>query len=103
MACPVAAIPGIPLDGTVETQAQRRYRIYMHSPQWDFKRRMALARDGYACKECGSTRRLEVHHLTYIHFGNEKLDEIISLCRVCHEKHHKKMRRGGLRQFSKKR
>ena len=66
------------------------YRIYMHSPQWSFKRRAVLARDKYQCTKCGTKRNLDVHHLSYERFGNEELSDLVTLCRKHHKEQHKK-------------
>jgi len=62
---------------------------YLNSAKWKNKRQQVLNRDNYACQSCGSIAT-EVHHLHYRNFGNEPLDELISLCRECHEKIHEK-------------
>jgi len=63
---------------------------YIQSPAWQEKRKMVLERDGYCCTRCGSAINLDVHHLTYEHFGNEPLEDLVTLCRKCHGTVHKK-------------
>lgn len=92
-------------DGTVEvvkpgafrkpTKRQRwydkrhaDYNRYIDSPEWKAKRKHALDRDHHRCTACGSSKRLEVHHLTYRNFTNEPLHDLATLCLGCHEKHH---------------
>lgn len=62
-----------------------RYNQYIHSPEWDGKRRRALARAGHKCENCGSTERLEVHHLNYERLTREKASDLKVLCDSCHE------------------
>jgi len=64
------------------------YNDYIHSDKWLERRRQALLRDGFRCQKCGSRRYLHVHHLTYARFGNEKLDDLQTVCKACHEKIH---------------
>jgi 5-methylcytosine-specific restriction endonuclease McrA len=47
-------------------------------------------RDGYRCVKCGTRKRLEVHHLSYAHQGDElnHLEDLVTLCRSCHRKEH---------------
>ena len=60
-----------------------------------FSKKIALKRDGYRCKICGSTTALDVHHIDYKdEKGNSVNDEIwlsplshlVSLCHECHAK-----------------
>jgi HNH endonuclease len=43
-------------------------------------------RDGERCQQCGSTDKLEVHHIKPLAEGGEKyeLSNLITLCRDCH-------------------
>lgn len=67
-----------------------QYNIYLQSEHWRNLRLIALKRDNYICQSCKQEKATEVHHLTYKNLGNESLDELISYCRVCHEKVHEK-------------
>jgi 5-methylcytosine-specific restriction endonuclease McrA len=33
-------------------------------------------------------RAVEVHHLTYERLGEERLTDLVALCRSCHEREH---------------
>lgn len=49
-------------------------------------------RDGYKCRVCGSSERLNAHHIKYKAKVPEKATEIdngITLCRSCHRIAHK--------------
>lgn len=63
------------------------YQKYLQSPEWAAKRRQILDRDKHKCQTCLSGRevRLEVHHKSYEHLGNEPLEELITLCNICHD------------------
>lgn len=63
------------------------YREYLRSPQWRRRREQRLKLDGYACQQCGTTSkqyRLEVHHLTYKRLGHERMEDLQTLCVLCH-------------------
>jgi len=62
------------------------YKRYIRSEDWRNKRELVLKRDGYRCRNCGSGVGLQVHHKCYDRFGDESLDDLITLCNVCHEK-----------------
>ena len=61
----------------------------MQSPEWDTIRRKRLAIDDYTCQGCGyQSKPLDVHHVTYERFGHEDIDDLLSLCRDCHNEVH---------------
>lgn len=61
------------------------YDRYIHSEAWRSKADARLEYDGHTCQVCGGAAS-DVHHLTYDRFGNERQDDLVSLCRRCHEK-----------------
>ncbi|MDR5897972.1 RNA-guided endonuclease IscB [Halomonas vilamensis] len=47
-------------------------------------------RDQHRCRVCKSEERLQVHHLTpRSQGGSDKLSNLMTLCKDCHEAHHK--------------
>lgn len=64
------------------------YYQYMRSKTWRGKANERLKRDGYQCVLCRSAKNLSVHHITYENIGFEKMDDLISVCKACHEKLH---------------
>ena len=65
------------------------YELYLKSKIWKSKRYKVLQRDDHKCVKCGSVQELHVDHLRYPGFGNETLDDLQTLCAVCHaEKTH---------------
>lgn len=65
------------------------YQFYMQSEEWDYIRRQRLRIDNYTCQGCGAKDKpLDVHHITYDRFGRESLDDLLSVCRQCHEEIH---------------
>ena len=72
--------------------ANKAYDLYMRSDAWRAKRQIVLARDGWECQllACVSQgycdkESLQVHHKHYRNFGNEQLDDLITLCPQCHD------------------
>jgi len=61
-----------------------QYLLYIRSDAWRERRRRALQRAGFRCQLCGETRRLQVHHVTYVNLGNEKDEDLTALCWYCH-------------------
>ena len=64
------------------------YAEYLKSPEWKAIRRRILARDRYRCALCPETKNLDVHHRSYENIFKEDDDDLIVLCRFCHERHH---------------
>ena len=66
------------------------YQEFLKSDYWREVRRIVLKRDAFQCRKCSLRLRPEVHHLTYVHHGNEKehLYDLITLCKNCHKKLH---------------
>jgi 5-methylcytosine-specific restriction enzyme A len=56
------------------------------SMAWQNARTAARKRDGERCRQCGSTDKLEVHHIKPLAEGGDKygLSNLITLCRECH-------------------
>lgn len=68
------------------------YAEYLKTPEWQKKRRKALATSGMKCQMCSATNKpLNVHHNTYERLGYERPSDLIVLCVDCHAKHHDKL------------
>lgn len=70
------------------------YYRYLRSNRWRKKRQKVLERDGHMCQNCGCdvSQFADVHHKTYKRLYRERLSDLITLCRSCHNKIHKKAR-----------
>jgi 5-methylcytosine-specific restriction endonuclease McrA len=66
------------------------YSKFLKSEYWAKVRKKVLARDCNKCQFCGSKKRLEIHHYSYKNHLNElnHLDDLITLCKSCHEYTH---------------
>ena len=62
---------------------ERRAR---NSAKWQQARAAARKRDGERCRQCGSTDRLQVHHIKPLAEGGDKyaLENLMTLCHDCH-------------------
>ena len=61
--------------------------VNRYGKKWPEIRKKVLMRDGNACRICGSTKHLHIHHLIpwKISHSNEDLN-LVTLCRKCHPK-----------------
>lgn len=56
---------------------------------WRQRRRKVLERDGYRCRGCGRAGPLQIHHRTALEDGgSEEPDNLVALCRDCHQLEH---------------
>lgn len=65
------------------------YREYIQSAEWFSKRNAAILRADGKCQISGCDRDAEqVHHRHYLNLGNERDEDLMAVCRDCHEKIH---------------
>lgn len=66
------------------------YTRFLNTEYWRLIRGKKIEEAGARCSQCHKADRLEVHHTTYEHHGNElhHLDDLVVLCRKCHRKIH---------------
>lgn len=65
---------------------------YRLTPEWQCRRYQALSRAGYRCQTCGTQdSRLDVHHNTYDHYGDQRPQDLVALCERCHGLFHGRM------------
>lgn len=64
------------------------YKAYLKSPHWQAIRKRLYRAYEYKCAMCGSSRNLNVHHITYENLGEEKDEDLTVLCQRCHETLH---------------
>jgi hypothetical protein len=65
------------------------YDRYLKTFHWMVTRDRALERAGKRCQVCNAGGLLDVHHRTYERRGAELPEDLIVLCRSCHETFHK--------------
>jgi 5-methylcytosine-specific restriction endonuclease McrA len=67
----------------------RPYVERRETREWAILKRQVHRRDGYRCRLCGSDDdQLHVHHSTYANYAEERLEDLITLCSVCHRRFH---------------
>jgi hypothetical protein len=64
------------------------YENYLHSAEWITLRTRIVEKRGAWCEQCGSTGRIELHHLTYERLGHELESDVRLLCFDCHRAAH---------------
>lgn len=64
------------------------HKEYLQSETWKFIRSEVLKRDKHIYQFCKNTEATDVHHKTYVRWQQEKLSDLISVCRPCHTAHH---------------
>jgi hypothetical protein len=69
---------------------KEKYHEYLLSEQWVRLRDTKIKDVGNSCQLCSRREGLQVHHRTYDNVFNEKLDDLIVLCKHCHKKFHNK-------------
>lgn len=60
------------------------YADYLRTRHWQIVRKLAIRRAGGKCSNCESTKRIQVHHLTYANLWHEYTNDVVVLCDVCH-------------------
>jgi 5-methylcytosine-specific restriction endonuclease McrA len=75
-----------------QARAAQLYKMgakYMEQEEWQVRRVQALTRAGYKCQTCSNRdTALDVHHNSYQNYGDERPQDLVVLCRSCHQKIH---------------
>lgn len=61
------------------------YHEYLASREWALKKKAVKERSGGVCERCGKNPHEQTHHKTYQRLGNEHLEDLLGVCRRCHE------------------
>lgn len=65
------------------------YDEHLASDHWqDVRRRYWSSNLPKMCEVCGQTIGLQLHHRSYKRLGHERLQDIVLLCRSCHDNVH---------------
>jgi 5-methylcytosine-specific restriction endonuclease McrA len=67
-----------------------KYYQYLASEEWAQIKLDLYQLRGKKCEVCDSKQNIQVHHLTYKNVFNEEPEDLILLCKKCHEKEHGK-------------
>lgn len=71
-----------------ETNPKEKYQMYLASREWGLLKRQVHERSGGICERCHGCNGQAVHHITYERKYNERLDDLIHLCKGCHDFQH---------------
>lgn len=73
------------------------YDEYIRShPHWQAVRKARYDFDGGKCAVCHkqlASNEFETHHLSYMHLGNERIRDVLTLCSSCHTIFHNNWRK----------
>jgi len=68
---------------------QLSYKKYLQTEHWQQVRTKHLKQSKFRCQICNSNKTvLHVHHRTYENLGEEKYNDVITLCEDCHKLFH---------------
>ncbi|MFA5636906.1 MAG: HNH endonuclease [Anaerovoracaceae bacterium] len=66
------------------------YKAYLQSDEWKRIRTRIRRRARGRCERCGVNVRDDIHHTTYERVGDERLEDLVAVCRHCHRYLHGK-------------
>jgi 5-methylcytosine-specific restriction endonuclease McrA len=73
----------------LEEYRERPYAERRQTKEWDILKKQIHRRDRYRCRLCGRDNvELHVHHCSYANYGRERIEDLITLCRMCHRHFH---------------
>ena len=80
----------VALHGFYPTESKKQlcYRLYLQTQHWKDTRSEKLHITGKICEACASDREINVHHKNYDFLGFERMSDLATLCRKCHELVH---------------
>lgn len=68
-----------------------KYDAYIKSKKWAERRNKYFKKFGRYCDICRSFKYIQLHHMFYGNFGEEKDEHLIPLCKEHHDKFHKEL------------
>jgi len=75
-----------------DLRKQLTYEEYINSRAWDRRRVLYFGAHRRACRFCGDTKNVQLHHRTYVRMGAELDDDLVPLCQQCHSMVHQLQR-----------
>lgn len=81
-------------DEALQALGYGSYDDYLASAAWRAVRDRYREERPWLCNVCGEAESLHLHHRTYERVGQEDLDDLMPLCRGCHELVHTLEARG---------
>lgn len=77
-------------DWKTETDDREKYGLYLASREWGVLKEAVHKRADGTCERCRKNPIGAVHHQTYVRKYQEKLDDLVGLCKDCHAFTHGK-------------
>lgn len=71
-------------------EGREKYQAYLCGREWGLLREQVRKRAGGVCERCRTNEMDHVHHLTYERKYHERLEDLQSICKSCHEFTHGK-------------
>lgn len=65
------------------------HRIYIQGDRWKERKAAYYKKHGKKCAACLETNNVDLHHMTYKRLGNEWDEDLVPLCRNCHNAFHR--------------
>lgn len=84
---------GVYLDGCNNKPKAMPYDRYLLTGHWRRARAHAIKLSDGRCTICQNDRNLHVHHLDYRSLWNERYNDVVVLCEVCHDNLHMAQKR----------
>lgn len=70
------------------TDFRQRYINYLQTEHWRWLREDVFERWGRVCINCGSNDQVDAHHMVYRNLTDCTPDDLLPLCRRCHDRYH---------------
>lgn len=80
------------------TAFRQRYLDYLQTDHWEALRLDVFEKWGKVCINCGSNDQVDAHHLVYRQLLDCTPDDLLPLCRRCHDRYHYAKKNGTLDQ-----
>jgi hypothetical protein len=72
---------------TLRPALAAEYKAYLASATWQDRRGQVMRRANGICEICGE-KALDVHHVSYRNLGAELPEDLVAVCRCCHDLIH---------------
>ncbi len=75
------------------------YKRYLRSNAWAMRKNAYYKRFNRQCAACGSSKRIQLHHVSYDQLGHEPDQDLVPLCHKDHRNAHQAHHSGRLRDL----
>ena len=86
--------------GEVKTEGQMQYAAYLRSAAWSKRKSRYAATHFKLCAVCGSDKRCDLHHKTYVNMHRDGTEPDADLCWLCRRDHELVHRAADVGNFS---